>query len=198
MSVPNTEYFDLATVIDVIGLGVGEGLQECFDDSDDSEFDTNYNPNSDGLDNNLLNFRNYDSGSINTLTVSTEDFGDYKYANVGNFSDPTQTISYTWKYVQKTSGTGTVIIKYDAGDGSGLIARSPGYVTPTITGSINQIGAGGTAGRFFPANTFDISPDDNNWVVEFEFTLLVSTYDLVPSSPNNKTTVDTFIGESIQ
>ncbi|MDA7907087.1 hypothetical protein N9B25_01115 [bacterium] len=87
MSVPNTEYFDLATVISVVGLSTGDGLQECFDDSDDSEFDTNYNPNSDGLDNNLLNFRNYDSGSLNTLTVSTESIlEDYEYANVGEIT----------------------------------------------------------------------------------------------------------------
>ena len=189
MSVPNTEYFDLATVIDVIGLGVGEGLQECFDDSDDSEFDTNYNPNSDGLDNNLLNFRNYDSGSLNTLTVSTGSFyTGYEHAKIGNFSDPTQTISYTWKYVGQVSGDGTVTISY------GGVARGVGYTTPTITGSINQVGQPATAGVFLPLNTFTVSPTNNNWTARFEFTLLVSTYDLVPSSPNNKTTVDTYIG----
>ena len=190
MAVPDTEYFDLATVIDVIGLGVGEGLQECFDDSDDSEFDTNYNPNSDGLDNNLLNFRNYDSGSLNTLTVSTGSFyTGYEHARIGNFSDPTQTISYTWKYVEKLSGTGTTTISY------GGVARAEGYTTPTITGSINQIGNPATAGVFIAEETFDISPTDNNWRARFEFTLLVSTYDLVPLSPNNKTTVDTYLGD---
>ncbi len=188
MSVPNTEYFDLATVIDVVGLGAGDGLQECFDDADDSEFDTNYNPNSYGTDNNLLNFRNYDSGSINTLTVSSQDFFEYNYAKIGNFSDPTQTISYTWKYVGKVSGDGTVTISY------GGVARGVGYTTPTITGSINQIGYPDTAGVFIAEETFDISPTSTNWSARFEFTLLVSTYDLVPSSPNNKTTVDTYIG----
>ncbi|MDB4493279.1 hypothetical protein N9216_01560 [Pseudomonadales bacterium] len=190
MSVPNTEYFDLATVISVVGLSTGDGLQECFDDSDDSEFDTNYNPNSDGLDNNLLNFRNYNAGTTNTLVISTQSFGDFNYANVGNFSDPTQTISYTWKYVQKISGTGTVTIIY------GGVARAEGYTTPTITGSINQIGGSNTAGRFFPANTFDISPTNNDWQAEFEFTLLVSTYDTVPTSPDNKTTFTTYIGDA--
>ena len=192
MSVPNTEYFDLATVIDVVGLGAGDGLQECFDDADDSEFDTSYNPNSYGTDNNLLNFRNYDSGSLNTLTVSTEIIGEYDYAQIGNFSDGTQTISYKWKYVQKISGTGTVTIKYNG------VTYAPGDETPTITGSINQLGGNGSAGKFFPSNTFDISPDNNNWTAEFKFTLLVSTYDIVPTSPNNETTFTTYIGDAPQ
>tara|TARA_B100000767_G_scaffold219927_1_gene208108 strand:- start:234 stop:812 length:579 start_codon:yes stop_codon:yes gene_type:complete len=189
MSVPNTNTFDLLTVINVIGLGTGDGLQECFDDSDDSEFDSSYNPNSDGTDNNLLNFRNYDSGSLNTLVVSTQNIGDFYYANIGNFSDGTQNVSYTWKYVQKISGTGNVTISY------GGVARAEGYTTPTITGSINQIGGSDTAGRFFARNTFDISPDNSNWQAEFEFTLLVSAYDIVPTSPNNKTTFTAYIGE---
>jgi len=192
MSVPNTNTFDLLTVMNVIGLGTGEGLQECFDDSDDSEFDTSYNPNSYGTDNNLLNFRNYDSGSLNTLTVSTEYFYDYEYAKIGSFSNGTQTISYKWKYVQKISGTGTVTIKYNG------VTYAPGDETPTITGSINQLGGNGTAGKFFPSNTFDISPSDNNWAAEFKFTLLVSTYDIVPTSPNNETTFTTYIGDPIQ
>ena len=192
MSVPNTDYFDLATVISVVGLSTGDGLQECFDDSDDSEFDTNYNPNSDGLDNNLLNFRNYNAGTTNTLVISTQSLGDFNYANIGNFSDATQTVSYTWKYVQKISGTGTVTISYDG------VARAEGYTTPTITGSINQIGGSNTAGRFFPSNTFDISPTDSDWQAEFEFTLLVSTYDTVPTSPDNKTTFTTYIGDAPQ
>ena len=192
MSVPNTDSFDLATVISVVGLSTGDGLQECFDDSDDSEFDTNYNPNSDGLDNNLLNFRNYNAGTTNTLVISTQSWGDFNYANIGNFSDGTQTISYTWKYVQKISGTGTVTISY------GGVAMAEGYTTPTITGSINQIGSSHTAGRFFPANTFDISPGDSNWQAEFEFTLLISTYDTVPTSPDNKTTFTTYIGDAPQ
>ena len=192
MAVPDTNTFDLLTVINVIGLGTGDGLQECFDDSDDSEFDSSYNPNSDGTDNNLLNFRNYNAGTTNTLVVSTQGSGDFNYANIGNFSDATQNVSYTWKYVQKISGTGTVTVSYDG------VAVGEGYTTPTITGSINQIGDSDTAGRFVARNTFDFSPDDSNWQAKFEFVLLLAGTDTVPTSPNNKITFTTYIGDNPQ
>ena len=59
MGVPNTDTFTLDDVLQELGLGDGDSLQDCFDDATSSSFDTNYNPNSDGTDNNLLNFRNY-------------------------------------------------------------------------------------------------------------------------------------------
>jgi len=188
MSVPNTTTFDLQTVVNVVN-STTDDLVDCFADAVASKFDSNYGP---GDESNLLQFRNYDAGTTNTLVISTQSIGDFNYANIGNFSDGTQTISYTWKYVQKISGTGTVTISYDG------VARAEGYTTPTITGSINQIGGSNTAGRFFPRNTFDISPTNSDWEAEFEFTLLITTYDTVPTSPDNKTTFTTYIGDAPQ
>jgi len=75
MGVPNTSTFSLQDVANEFGLGGGDGLQECFDDSDDSEFDSSYNPNSDGTDNNLLNFRNY--GAVNLIQFSIDNSASY-------------------------------------------------------------------------------------------------------------------------
>jgi len=59
MAVPNTDTFTLDDVLQELRLGDGNSLQDCFVKAISSSFDTNYNPNSDGTDNNLLNFRNY-------------------------------------------------------------------------------------------------------------------------------------------
>ena len=42
MAVPDTNTFSLSDVITELGLADDEGLQECFDDAVDSEFDTLY------------------------------------------------------------------------------------------------------------------------------------------------------------
>jgi len=65
MAIPDTNTFTLDNVIQEFGLGTGDGLQECFDDSSSGDFDSTHNPNSAGSSNNLLNFRNY-GGSIST------------------------------------------------------------------------------------------------------------------------------------
>jgi len=100
MAVPNTSTFSLQDVANEFGLGGGDGLQECFDDSDDSEFDSSYNPNSDGTDNNLLNFRNYGGTlPVNSyvirkgLTSSAACAGTsfiilYQRSTLFNFNDP--------------------------------------------------------------------------------------------------------------
>ncbi len=60
MAIPNTTTFSLRDVTDAFGLDDGDSLQDCFNDSNSGDFDSSHNPNSDGTNNNLLNFRNYD------------------------------------------------------------------------------------------------------------------------------------------
>mgnify|MGYP003650179419 CR=1 FL=1 len=56
--VPNTTDFTLADVIAAV-LPSSNDLNECFTDAIAGAFNTTYNPNSTGTNNNLLNFRDY-------------------------------------------------------------------------------------------------------------------------------------------
>ena len=56
--VPNTTDFSLADVIAAV-LPSSNDLDECFTDAIAGAFNTTYNPNSTGTNNNLLNFRDY-------------------------------------------------------------------------------------------------------------------------------------------
>jgi|TARA_R110000803_G_scaffold175572_1_gene238104 hypothetical protein len=75
MAIPDTTTFNLINVTDEFGLSDGDGLQDCFNDSSAGDFDGDYNPNSDGTNNNLLNFRNYGGAdpvwSYNAATSSS-------------------------------------------------------------------------------------------------------------------------------
>jgi hypothetical protein len=64
MAVPDTNTFNLRNVTDEFGLEDGDGLQDCFNDSSSGDFDSSHNPNSDGTNNNLLNFRNYGTQTL--------------------------------------------------------------------------------------------------------------------------------------
>jgi hypothetical protein len=59
MAIQDTSTFDLRDVTDEFGLENGDSLQDCFGDSSSGDFDSSWNPNSNGTNNNLLNFRNY-------------------------------------------------------------------------------------------------------------------------------------------
>ena len=177
MAVPNTDTFTLDDVLQELGLGDGDSLQDCFDDATLSSFDTNYNPNSDGTDNNLLNFRNYGGTQTTTLTVAQSPIsGGSSHIDLGNQSTSSQNISYTWEYVSQSGGSG-VDVQY------GGVTRSPGYVTPTITSSFN-------ANQYKP---FTFGSGGNNTTVYFKFTLISATVDVVPSSPNNSANARTLI-----
>ncbi len=177
MAVPNTDTFTLDDVLQELGLGDGDSLQDCFDDATLSSFDTNYNPNSDGTDNNLLNFRNYGGAQTTTLTVAQSPIsGGSSHIDLGNQSTSSQNISYTWEYVSQSGGSG-VDVQY------GGVTRSPGYVTPTITSSFN-------ANQYKP---FTFGSGGNNTTVYFKFTLISATVDVVPSSPNNSANAQTLI-----
>ena len=69
MAVPDTNTFNLRDVTDEFGLGDGDSLQDCFNDSSAGDFDSDYNPNFFGTSNNLLNFRNY-GGTESTFVIT--------------------------------------------------------------------------------------------------------------------------------
>jgi hypothetical protein len=58
MGVPNTTTFTLQNVVDEVNPTTDD-LVDCFSDSTASRFNSSYNPNAYGTDNNLLNFRDY-------------------------------------------------------------------------------------------------------------------------------------------
>lgn len=66
MAVPNTSTFTLIDVTNEFGLAPGDGLQDCFDDSVDADFDVLYK----GSKDRLSNFRNY-NGAVLTSFSST-------------------------------------------------------------------------------------------------------------------------------
>jgi len=70
--VPNTTDFSLADVIAAV-LPSSNDLDECFTDAIAGAFNTTYNPNSTGTNNNLLNFRDYgnDIAAQNPVQINT-------------------------------------------------------------------------------------------------------------------------------
>jgi hypothetical protein len=71
MAVLNTDNFDILDVMNEFGLGGGDSLSDCIADSSSGDFNKYYNPNEDGLNNNLYNFRDYNAiHSINIENVT--------------------------------------------------------------------------------------------------------------------------------
>ncbi|MGK0464780.1 hypothetical protein [Clostridium sp.] len=68
MAIPNRNDFTLQNVIYELGLASDEGLSQCFSDAVLGDFDSNYEVNSSGNKNNLLNFRNYGASPPPTCT----------------------------------------------------------------------------------------------------------------------------------
>ena len=73
MSVPNTNTFSLQDVVDVVDPTTDD-LVDCFSDADSSAFNSSYNPNSAGNNNNLLNFRDYSPSTNVTMTLELENY----------------------------------------------------------------------------------------------------------------------------
>ena len=90
MAVPDTNTFNLRNVTDEFGLEDGDGLQDCFNDASSGSFDSSHNPNSDGTNNNLLNFRNYGAQTLYGYSVK---FG----TDVTN-ACPSNTSINVWQY----------------------------------------------------------------------------------------------------
>ena len=66
MGVPNTSTFSLQDVSNSI-VEIPNNLVSCFNGAVSSDFDGNYNPNSTGTSNNLLNFRNYANAGLTAV-----------------------------------------------------------------------------------------------------------------------------------
>jgi len=172
MGVPNTTTFDLQTVVNVVNPTTDD-LVDSFADAVASKFDSTYS----GSKNQLLNFRNYDSATVNTLTVTTDagtGIPSFSFAYMQNESTSTQNLTFKWQYVSQ-AGDIPATISY------GGVARSAGYTTPNITEAFGF-------GTKYPAATFSIS-GGNATTITFKFTLISATVDNVPSSPSNQTTV---------
>ena len=179
MGVPNTNTFDLRDVTDEFGLGSGDSLQDCFDDSSSGDFDPNHNPNSDGSSNNLLNFRNYNGGSALVLEVisTSSGFPPNGVILIWNRSVLSQTITYTWQYVSQSNPGVDPDATVQLGYGGTTVAV--GYTTPTITTSLVNNSA------FHYYDSFYIS-GGNGVTLTFKFVLLTAATDIVPSSPDNE------------
>ncbi len=174
MGVPNTTTFDLQTVVNVVNPTTDD-LVDCFADAVANKFDSSYS----GSKDELLNFRNYDSTTVNTLTVTTTSVGfpPVYLAYIQNQSTSTQNLTFKWQYVSQ-AGDIPATITY------GGVARSAGYTTPNITESFGY-------GDKYPP--FTIS-GGNATTITFKFTLVSATVDNVPSSPSNQTTVNFYQG----
>ena len=170
MGVPNTTTFDLQTVVNVVNPTTDD-LVDSFADAVASKFDPSYS----GLKNQLLNFRNYDSATVNTLTVTNTSIGfpPVSVALMQNESTSTQNLTFKWQYVSQ-AGDIPATISY------GGVVRSTGYTTPNIT---EAFGSGG----FSPP--FSIS-GGNATTITFKFTLISATVDNVPTSPSNQVNVN--------
>ena len=175
MAVPNTTTFTLQDVITEMNLGIGEGLQECFDDADDSEFDTNYNPNSDGLDNNLLNWRNYGGSSSWVLadisensnspaTLSSSILGGSDFVMVPIFVDQGGTRLYIKDHFEGKIIQASIATANDISSTIAYVAKSPAYFTfydDSITfssdGSKMFKGNVGSLGQYSLSTPWDIT-----------------------------------------
>jgi len=101
MAIPNTITFSLQDVTNEIygDANTGRNLSTCFTDANSSDFDSDYNPNADGTNNNLLNFRNYIhnnnlSGVVRTILFisAIDDVTTTVFSNINtSFSGATNT-----------------------------------------------------------------------------------------------------------
>ena len=142
MAVPNTTTFTLDDVLQELGLGDGDSLQDCFDDAVSSSFDTNYNPNSDGTDNNLLNFRNYGGtsswvwGDISTnsnspATLSSSILSGTDSVAVPIFVDQGGTRLYIKDHAEGKIIQASIATANDISSTIAYVAKSPAYFTFT-------------------------------------------------------------------
>ncbi len=142
MAVPNTTTFTLDDVLQELGLGDGDSLQDCFDDATSGSFDTNYNPNSDGTDNNLLNFRNYggtsswvpsdiSENSNSPATLSSSILSGTDSVLVPIFVDQGGTRLYIKDHAEGKIIQASIATANDISSTIAYVAKSPAYFTFT-------------------------------------------------------------------
>lgn len=139
MAVPNNTTFSLQDVCDSVA-GAQDDLAECFAEANASNFNGSYS----GSKNSLLNFRDYDESSAETLSISPTNYTETS-GNGGSFtltitSNTAWTISdnATWVTIGSPSGSGnasrTVSIGTNLGSfRSATITVTTGDVTRTCS-----------------------------------------------------------------
>ena len=133
-----------------------------------------------------MNFRNYDAGTTNTLTVETTSTGSLPaipFAHVANQSVDDQDVTFTWKYVSNSYDEFAPTVKLGGPTGATV---SVGYTTGSITENLSD---NERYGMFYPEDIFFVYYYQSDDRATFEFTLTSAEIDTVPSSPDNKTDV---------
>lgn len=171
MAVPNTNTFSLQDVVDEINPTTDD-LQDCINDAIEGNYDPTYYT---APATSLLEFRNYGAGNLLSVTTDSAGFPVISFAFVSNQSTSVQTLTFTWKYVGQVSDL-------DATVSYAGTTRSPGYTTPTLSQTFG-------AEELFVFDVPFFLSGGNAAEVEFEFTLITASVDIVPTAPDNKTTV---------
>lgn len=130
MAVPDTTTFTLQDVTTELygDTAAGRNLSSCFADAVAGSFDSNYNPNADGTNNNLLNFRNY--GATSSPYVRTV---------VGYTTTTSKTVVYNITsldvvaFLQLNVDSDT----YSAGIGTVTVSDSSGATWTKLSGGTN-------------------------------------------------------------
>ena len=182
MAVPDTTTFSLQDVIDVVNP-TSDDLTDCFTDAVSNKFNAAYKVQyyaDAGDKNNLLMFRDYGAGVSNVLTVesTSQGFPPVGLILIGNWSVPSQTITYTWQYVSHEQPGSEVEAIVQLGEGGTTVAV--GYTSPALTATLSSDNQ-----AFYWPNYF-YTEGGNNVRLTFKLVLLTAETDTVPSSPDNE------------
>tara|TARA_R110002124_G_C8646748_1_gene488848 strand:- start:62 stop:616 length:555 start_codon:yes stop_codon:yes gene_type:complete len=174
MGVPNTTTFSMQDVSSTVDPSKTQLTQliEVANAQSPSLWDPAYS----GSKNSLLNFRNYDAGVSNLLTVTatSSGFPPSGVILIQNNSVDSQAITYTWQYVSQTTTDFLATVQY------GGTTRAVGYTTPTINDTLET----NPTSNYSYQQPFSIS-GGNGATLTFKLVLLTAATDTVPSSPNN-------------
>ena len=175
MAIPDTDTFSLQDVITEFGLASGDGLFECFEEAVAGSFDPSHNPNADGTDNNLLNFRNYGAG--NTVLTLYSTFNSNSRENI---------------FVSGTTASQTISVKYTiiSINGTGAEVSGPsGFTTLTAVGQNTTHSAVVEPGfSYYAIITYATSSGFGSAVVECEIT--GATVDGIPDANTITITIE--------
>jgi len=178
MGVPNTTTFTFQDVTTEIygDTAANRNLSQCFTDSIAGGFDSTYNPNSDGTNNNLLNFRNYNHNPGNQLYFIMDSSGGTSGFHLYN-GTASSSVNATFTYVSKTTGDLPITVRY-AG-----VARSPGY-SYTVNIALTATGGGGVG--YFGRGDWTVTSTNFGLgsTVTFKMEINSSTADTLPTTTN--------------
>jgi len=116
MAVPDTDDFTLQNVVTEIDPTTDD-LVDCFADADSTKFDSSYS----GAKNNLLNFRNYGSGTRNFVGTDCGDGFQYTVSFTG--LGPV-TVGQVYQWQRNNGNNECMTINSQSGNGSDGILRN--------------------------------------------------------------------------